>query len=137
MPVTSLSIVMPCLNEEQTIASCISKAKNFIQGLTVPAEILIADNGSRDNSVPICNQSGVRCISVPVKGYGAALHQGVLQANGSHVIFADADDSYNFQDSGVIYDALNSGSDIVVGNRFKGGIKKKQCHCFTVTLELL
>lgn len=124
MPATSLSIIMPCLNEEQTLPSCISKAKSFIAHLSVPAEIIIADNGSTDHSVAICREAGIRCIHVDKRGYGSAIHQGILQATGSHVIFADADDSYDFREAGVFMDAFDKGFDIVIGNRYQGGIMK-------------
>jgi len=124
MPATSLSIVMPCLNEEETLPVCISKAKSFINKLSIPAEIIVADNGSTDNSLTICHEAGVRCVQVAAKGYGSALHHGILEAKGSHVIFADADDSYDFSESGVFLDAFDKGFDIVIGNRFKGGIMK-------------
>jgi glycosyltransferase involved in cell wall biosynthesis len=115
---------MPCLNEELTLPACISKAKSFIKQLSIPAEIIVADNGSTDNSISICHEAGIRCVQVPAKGYGAALHHGIMEATGSHIIFADADDSYDFSEAGTFMDAFNQGFDVVIGNRFKGGIMK-------------
>ncbi|MHA4808644.1 glycosyltransferase family 2 protein [Flavitalea flava] len=125
MPVTSLSILMPCLNEERTLPICISKAQTFINQLAVPGEIIIADNGSTDKSLAVCRDAGVRCVQVSKKGYGSALHEGILAATGSHIIFADADDSYDFREAGVFMEAFAQGFEIVVGNRYKGGIMKK------------
>jgi glycosyltransferase involved in cell wall biosynthesis len=122
--VKSVSIVMPCLNEEQTLHTCIQKAKLFVADLPFPAEIIIADNGSTDNSVTICLEEEVRCVPVSEKGYGAALHAGITAANGTHIIFADADDSYNFLESGIFIKEFELDYDFVIGNRFKGGIAK-------------
>lgn len=120
--ITSLSIVIPCLNEEQTLGACIQKAKTFVKGISFPTEIIVADNGSTDNSINICIGQGIKCVSVTEKGYGAALHAGILAANGSHIIFADADDSYSFLECNIFIDKFQQGYELVTGNRFKGGI---------------
>jgi glycosyltransferase involved in cell wall biosynthesis len=124
MSVTSLSFVLPCLNEEQTLPVCLSKIKTFIAQLSIPAEIIVADNGSTDGSLAICRRENVRCIQVPVKGYGSALHHGIQHATGSHIVFADADDSYDLREAGVFIEAFNRGFDVVIGNRYQGGIMK-------------
>lgn len=120
----SISIVMPCLNEELTLATCIRRAREFLSTLPVPSEIIIADNGSTDRSIEICRQEGVKCLQVPVKGYGAALHYGIMASSGSHIIFGDSDDSYHFDECKPFYDKLMDGADLVVGNRFTGGVEK-------------
>lgn len=120
----SISIVMPCLNEELTLATCIRRAKEFLSTLPVPSEIIIADNGSTDRSIEICREEGVKCLQVPVKGYGAALHYGIMASSGSHIIFGDSDDSYHFDECKPFYDKLMEGADLVVGNRFTGGVEK-------------
>ncbi|WP_298902671.1 glycosyltransferase family 2 protein [uncultured Psychroserpens sp.] len=119
-----LSIVMPCLNEEETLAICISKAKNFLQTNNVVGEIIIADNGSTDNSIAIATRHNVRIINVEEKGYGNALKGGIKAADGAYIIMADADDSYDFEKLMPFVEKLREGYDLVMGNRFKGGIKK-------------
>jgi Glycosyltransferases involved in cell wall biogenesis len=122
--VKSLSIVMPCLNEEKTLLACIRKAKQFKATMPFPVEIIVADNGSTDNSVNICLEEQVKYVPVQEKGYGAALHAGIMAATGTHIVFADADDSYNFLESGIFIDKFQLDYDFVVGNRFEGGIVK-------------
>lgn len=124
MDVKSLTIVIPCLNEENTLGICIEKCKTFFQTLTIPAEIIVADNGSTDNSLRICKEKNVVVVSVLVKGYGAALHAGIMAAKSSHIIFADADDSYDFEESVLFLNKFNEGYDFVIGNRFAGCIEK-------------
>lgn len=124
LAVSFLSIVMPCLNEERTLRICIQRAKKFLQTLTIPTEIIIADNGSTDGSINICKEEGVKCLQVPERGYGAALHYGIMAAKGSHIIFGDSDDSYHFDECAPFYAELQKGADLVVGNRFAGGIEK-------------
>ncbi|MBZ5857455.1 glycosyltransferase family 2 protein [Flavihumibacter profundi] len=119
-----LSIVMPCLNEVLTLRTCIRRAKFFLATLDIPNEIVIADNGSTDGSIDICKEEGVRCLQVPMRGYGSALHYGIMAAKGSHIIFGDSDDSYHFDECQPFYEKLQQGADLVVGNRFKGGVEK-------------
>jgi glycosyltransferase involved in cell wall biosynthesis len=121
--VTSVSIIIPCLNEGKTLEQCIKKAKIFTGLITFPSEIIVADNGSIDNSIAICKKENIKFITVPSKGYGSALHAGITNANSSHVIFADADDSYDFRESYKFMELFENGYDLVVGNRFKGGMQ--------------
>ncbi len=118
-----LSIVMPCLNEALTLRTCIQRAKKFLATLDIPTEIIVADNGSTDGSISICREEGVRCLQVSQKGYGAALHYGIMAAQGSHIIFGDSDDSYHFDECMPFYQKMSEGADLVVGNRFEGGIE--------------
>lgn len=117
-----LTILMPCLNEAETLAECIRKAKYFLNEHNVQGEVLIADNGSTDGSQQIATSQGARVLSVPTKGYGAALKQGMLAAKGRYVIMGDADDSYNFLHLQPLLTKLREGYELVMGNRFKGGI---------------
>lgn len=119
-----LSIVMPCLNEARTLSVCLKKAKDFMRDHGVVGEVVVADNGSTDDSIAIAKEHGARVVSVPEKGYGAALAGGFQVARGRFIIMGDADDSYDFGDSVPILQKLREGTDLVVGNRFKGGIKK-------------
>jgi len=119
-----LSILMPCLNEAETLHKCISKAKIFLEKNRINGEILIADNGSTDGSQQIAIQSGAKLIDVPVKGYGAALIAGTKSALGKYVIMGDADDSYDFLNLMPFVEKLRDGFDLVMGNRFAGGVAK-------------
>lgn len=119
-----LSIVMPCLNEAETLAICITKAKNYLSKSNILGEIIVADNGSTDGSIEIAKNNGARVVSVSFKGYGAALQGGIEAANGKYVIMGDADDSYDFSNLTYFIDQLSKGFDLVMGNRFKGGIEK-------------
>ena len=118
------TILMPCLNEEQTLVTCINKAKTFLQQNNIDGEILIADNGSTDNSKTLALQNGARVIEVSEKGYGSALINGCNEAKGKYVIMGDSDDSYNFLNLMPFVTKLREGYDLVMGNRFKGGIEK-------------
>lgn len=117
-----LSIVMPCLNEAETLAVCIAKARSFLQRSGVVGEVVIADNGSTDGSQAIAEQEGARVVHVPVRGYGAALQAGIAGARGRFVIMGDADDSYDFSKLDAFVASLRGGYDLVMGNRFRGGI---------------
>ena len=119
-----LTILMPCLNESETLAKCIKKAQTFLQENGIVGEILIADNGSIDGSQDIAKSLGVRVENVPIRGYGAALIHGNLAARGKYVIMGDADDSYDFLHLMPFMDKLREGFDLVMGNRFAGGIEK-------------
>jgi glycosyltransferase involved in cell wall biosynthesis len=118
-----LSIVMPCLNEAETLATCIMKAQQSLREHGIAGEIIVADNGSQDGSQALATSMGVRIIHVPVKGYGNALMGGIAAARGKYVIMGDADDSYDFTSLGPFIIKLREGYDLVMGNRFKGGIK--------------
>jgi glycosyltransferase involved in cell wall biosynthesis len=118
-----ISIVMPCLNEAETLATCIQKAQQAIQKDGLSAEIIVADNGSTDGSQAIANELGARVIPVKKKGYGSALIGGINAAQGEFVIMGDADDSYDFTAIAPLIAKLREGCDLVVGNRFLGGIE--------------
>lgn len=118
------TILMPCLNEEATIAHCIEKAFESINKNKVSAEVLIADNGSTDRSIAIAEMLGVRIISVEEKGYGAALQAGIKNAKGKYIIMGDSDCSYDFGELSPFIEKLREGNELVMGNRFKGGIMK-------------
>lgn len=117
------SIVMPCLNEAETLAVCIEKAQRSLREQNVSGEIIIADNGSTDGSQTIAGNLGARVVPVVAKGYGNALMGGIAAARGKYVIIGDADDSYDFSSLGPFIKNLRSGYDLVMGNRFRGGIK--------------
>ena len=117
-----LTILMPCLDEAETLALCITKARSFLDRTGIAGEILIADNGSTDGSREIAIANGARVVPVPERGYGAALGGGIAAAGGRFVIMADADDSYDFSRLDAFVAALRDGADLVMGNRFQGGI---------------
>ncbi len=113
---------MPCLNEAETLAVCIEKAQRFIAENSISGEVLIADNGSNDGSQEIATRLGARVIPVPTRGYGAALIGGIAAAKGKYVAMGDADDSYDFLSLMPFLVKLRAGADLVMGNRFQGGI---------------
>ena len=117
-----LTILMPCLNEAETIEACIRKASMFLDRSAIVGEILIADNGSTDQSQTIARGLGARVVDIPAKGYGAALTGGIAAAQGRYVIMGDADDSYDFSQLDAVVARLRGGADLVMGNRFRGGI---------------
>lgn len=119
-----LTILMPCLNEAETLGRCVTKALNFLKLNSISGEVLIADNGSTDGSQEIASSLGARVIAIPQKGYGAALIGGINDANGTYTIMGDSDDSYDFTALLPFVLALRSGADLVIGNRFTGGIDK-------------
>lgn len=113
---------MPCLNEAETLAKCIGDARQFISQNNVSGEVLICDNGSTDGSVSIAEDAGARVVHATTKGYGAALIAGIGEARGRYVVMGDADDSYDFTALLPFLVKLREGVDLVIGNRFKGGI---------------
>ncbi|MEC8024815.1 MAG: glycosyltransferase family 2 protein [Myxococcota bacterium] len=117
-----LSIVMPCLNEELTLGTCIEKALASLQALGIEGEIVIGDNGSTDRSIAIAESLGARVVHVPIRGYGAALYHATQAAVGRFIIMGDSDDSYDFSNLGPFVERLRAGDDLVMGNRFQGGI---------------
>ncbi len=121
-PLMELSVVMPCLNEAETLATCIRKAQETLRDLGIAGEIIVADNGSTDGSQAIATRMGTRVVHVEEKGYGSALKGGILAARGKYIIIGDADDSYDFRQIGPFLEKLREGFDLVMGNRFKGGI---------------
>ncbi len=118
-----LSVVMPCLNEAETIATCIKKIQDSFRRLNISGEIVVADNGSTDGSQKISADLGARVVHVENKGYGSALRGGIKEARGKFVIMGDADDSYDFSNIEPFVSKLREGYDLVMGNRFKGGIR--------------
>ena len=123
LSVVELSIVMPCLNEAETLARCINKAMRFLEESGVAGEIVIGDNGSTDGSIEIAEQNGARVVDVPIRGYGAAVYHAAVAAKGRYVIMGDADDSYDFSALAPLVAKLREGYDVVMGNRFLGGIR--------------
>lgn len=118
-----LSVVMPCLNEAETLAVCIEKALRALRDGNISGEVIIADNGSTDGSQAIAEKLGARVAPVTEKGYGNALMGGINAARGRFVLMGDADDSYDFGALAVFMEPLRAGADLVMGNRFKGGIR--------------
>ena len=119
-----LTILMPCLNEAETLAACIVKAQGFLDRTGIDGEVLIADNGSTDGSQAIAESLGAVVVPVAQRGYGAALGAGIAAARGRFVIMGDSDDSYDFSQLDGFVSRLRGGTDLVMGNRFKGGIAK-------------
>jgi glycosyltransferase involved in cell wall biosynthesis len=117
----ALTILMPCLNEEETLASCIQKAKTSVETVGECTEILVADNGSTDNSVKIAETLGARVVTVKEKGYGSALRGGISAARGKWIVMGDADDSYDFSRISPFVEKLKQGFDLVVGCRLPRG----------------
>jgi Glycosyl transferase family 2 len=117
-----LTILLPCLNEAETIETCVQKAMSYLTRSGVRGEVLVADNGSTDGSQQLAMARGARIISVRDRGYGSALRQGILAAYGRYVIMGDADDSYDLLNLETFVAKLREGYDIVMGNRFKGRI---------------
>lgn len=117
-----LSVVIPCLNEAETIERVVGKALAAIAALDVAGEVLVADNGSTDGSQRLAQQAGARVVDVPVRGYGAALIGGIREAQGAYILMGDADDSYDFSAIGPFIERLRAGDDLVMGSRFRGRI---------------
>jgi glycosyltransferase involved in cell wall biosynthesis len=119
----TITMLMPCLNEALTIESCIVQAQKSLLVSGLVGEVLVADNGSTDNSQEIAKRCGARVIEVPEKGYGAALRAGISASNSDFVIMGDADGSYAWDELEEMIAALIGGADLVMGNRFRGGIE--------------
>lgn len=119
-----LSVVLPCLNEERTVGVCVAKAVGFMKRHNIKGEVIVADNGSADRSVDIAAKKGARIVHVSEKGYGSALRGGFQAARGKYIIMADSDDSYDLANLMPFLEKLREGYELVMGNRFKGGIKK-------------
>ncbi len=118
-----LTILMPCLNEARTVMRCVRKATDFLQRAGIAGEVVVADNGSSDGSPGLAVAAGARVVHVPTRGYGAALLAGIQGARGRFVIMGDADDSYDFSRLQGFVEALRAGAQLVMGNRFAGGIQ--------------
>lgn len=123
-PALELTILMPCLNEAETLALCIAEAQGFLTRTGIAGEVVVADNGSTDGSQAIAEGLGARVVPIPERGYGAALRGGIAAARGRFVIMGDSDNSYDFARLDAFVAALRGGADLVMGNRFKGGIEK-------------
>lgn len=119
----NVSVVIPCLNEAKSLEFCVKKAVAAFSKAGLRGEVVVADNGSTDGSIEIAEVNGARVIHVSERGYGAALKQGIAAARGEYVIMGDADDSYDFSEVPNFVEKLRQGYDMVMGNRFQGGIK--------------
>jgi glycosyltransferase involved in cell wall biosynthesis len=119
-----LTVVLPCLNEAETLAICIKKAQTSMAELGLGGEVVVADNGSTDGSQAIARRTGARVVDVSTPGYGAALTGGITAARSEFIVMADADDSYDLSDLGPFVEQLRNGADLVMGNRFQGGIRR-------------
>lgn len=121
--IIEVSVVMPCLNEEETLGTCIEKSQHTLKALGIPGEVVIADNGSTDKSVAIAKDYGARVVHQATRGYGAAYLAGFAAAQGHYIIMGDSDDTYDFTDlERFITPLQNDGYDFVIGNRFQGEI---------------
>ncbi len=118
-----VSVVMPCLNEARTVGRCVDKALSALEDLGIRGEVVVADNGSIDGSREIARAHGARVVHVARRGYGSALQEGIAAADGRYVIMGDADDSYDFSHLEPFIQRLRGGDDLVMGNRFRGGIR--------------
>ncbi len=119
---TEVSVVIPCLNEEKTIAACVGKAKNAISAAGLDGEVVVADNGSTDRSVEIARDAGARVVFEARKGYGNALRRGIEESTGAYVVMGDGDDTYDFSVVPAFVQRLKEGFDLVMGTRFRGTI---------------
>ena len=117
-----MSIVLPCLNEAATVGQCVKEAKRWLGKKR--GEIIVVDNGSSDNSVALARKAGARVVTQPKRGYGAAIYKGLVAAKGQYIIIADADLSYDLRHLTPFLKKLKAGADLVIGNRFKGGVQK-------------
>jgi len=122
-PPVEVSVVIPCLNEANSLAFCVDKAVQAFRASGLSGEVIVADNGSTDGSIQIAEEHGARVMNVAERGYGAALRAGIAAARGAFIIMGDADDSYDFTDVPRFVEKLRAGNDMVMGNRFRGGIK--------------
>ena len=119
-----LSVVLPCLNEAETVATCVAKAVKNMADNGVVGEVIVADNGSTDGSQDLARAAGARVVHIPIRGYGAAIQGGILAARGTYVLMADSDDSYDLGNLMPFVEKLREGYELVMGNRFTGGIEK-------------
>ena len=119
-----LTILIPALNEEETIAICLEKGKKFFSENNINGEILVVDNGSIDETANIAKKYGARVEYVEERGYGSALQEGIKLSKGKYTVMVDADDSYNILEILPFYEKLNEGYDLVIGNRYKANMEK-------------
>jgi glycosyltransferase involved in cell wall biosynthesis len=122
MPGKTLSIILPCLNEAETIGVCVEKARRALAGMGLEGEVIVADNGSTDGSRELARSMGARVVDQPIKGYGAAYLKGLEAARGDYIVMGDSDDTYDFLDAPKLIKELEAGADMVLGSRFKGNI---------------
>ena len=130
-----LTLLTPCLNEEKTINTVINKAFRFLSEYNIDGEVLVCDNGSTDNSINIIKSTKARLISASKLGYGSALIEGIKNSKGKYIIMFDSDDSYDLDNLYPFLESLREGYDLVMGNRYKGGLEKgsmKLSHFFGV-----
>src|SRR5215471_9510912 len=120
-----VSVVIPCLNEANSLAFCLDKAMTAFRASGLTGEVIVADNGSTDGSIQIAEEHGARVVHVPERGYGRALRVGIAAARAPFVIMGDADDSYDFSEVPRFVGMLRQGYDVVMGNRFRGEIKPR------------
>ena len=118
-----LSIIMPCLNEAETLEVCVRKALAYLDRSGITGEVIVGDNGSTDGSQDIALRCGASVVDIPLRGYGAALYGATLAARGKYIVMGDSDDSYDFSNLDPFVAKLREGYDLVMGNRFAGGIK--------------
>ena len=118
-----VSVVIPCLNEANSLGICIDKAITAFASVGLSGEVVVADNGSTDGSIGIAESSGARVVKVAQRGYGAALQAGIAASRGAFIVMGDADDSYDFTVVPQFVEKWREGFDLVLGNRFRGGIK--------------
>lgn len=123
-PQVEVTVLLPCLNEETTVGTCVESAMAYLRGRNIQGEVLVVDNGSTDDTAAVARLAGARVVDAPTKGYGAALRAGIASAHGRFIIMGDADCSYDFSNLDSFVAELRSGRDLVVGNRFRGGIAK-------------
>lgn len=117
-----LTVLLPCLNEAGTVRACIEAAQGFLARTGIPGEVLVVDNNSSDDTIAVAQGAGARVVTAEQRGYGAAIRAGIEAAQGRFTIVGDADCSYDFSDLSGFISELRGGSDLVVGNRFRGGI---------------
>ncbi|HJT63777.1 MAG TPA: glycosyltransferase family 2 protein [Candidatus Limnocylindria bacterium] len=118
----TVSIVMPCLNEEETVGVCVTKARTWLSTSGFEGEVIVVDNGSTDRSIEVASRAGARVVHEPTPGYGQAYQRGFAEARGEFIVMGDSDDTYDFSNLTPLLEPLNRGSDLVLGNRFAGGI---------------
>jgi glycosyltransferase involved in cell wall biosynthesis len=119
----TVSVVIPCLNEVNSVGLCVEKARSAMAAAGLAGEVVVADNGSTDGSIETAKQHGARVVPVPERGYGAALRAGILASRGDFIVMGDADDSYDFTSVPQFVSKWREGYEVIMGNRFKGGIK--------------
>jgi Glycosyl transferase family 2 len=117
-----VTVLLPCLNEAETVDACVRKALGALQRIGVTGEVVLSDNGSTDGSQALAQAAGARVVNAPIRGYGAALQHGIHEARGRYIIMADADDSYDLSNLEPFIERLRAGHDVVMGNRFRGGV---------------